>query len=520
MAERELHKILAVGEDTYKINAVHSDAAGQVDKTLTVNKSMLTSVEPVEFNGSEDKEVSVVPSEGGAFTGPVILPSLVNVNESLNSFVENLDIGEDSELSKDEIKEQLLKAAAINYSDVLETVQNLTGHPCYQWDGQTLTEVIDPEPEEGAQGEDSIALQKIRIVTGSVEDYSAFIATNPVFFLYFCSDTGQMFFGMDPDNYLELGTNTKQLIFDEDFEFPEGVDNHSGYTAEDILTLETTVGEHTSTISGLQSEWQSDIADAIGSAKTDITGGNVATADKLKTAQKVIVDLAKTGDNATKVTFDGSAGVDLGVKGTLGVAGGGTGKATHTANAILTGNGTSAVKNVATASGAFYATSANGAPVFGTLPIGQGGTGATTDRAASCAILKNMNQVESAIDDTSRLVFRYSGTNATTTNGAVYYRSASMLLDYINSKASLAASRITSGTLSEARGGTGASKLADVTVGAATKATKDSDDLTINKNYFRSASCVTNEKNKYVNSITVSQSAPSGGNNGDIWIVY
>lgn len=68
--------------------------------------------------------------------------------------------------------------------------------------------------------------------------------------------------------------------------------------------------------------------------------------------------------------------------GTLGVARGGTGKATHTSNAVLTGNGTSAVNNVATASGALYATAANGAAKFGTLPVAQGGTGATTAAAA------------------------------------------------------------------------------------------------------------------------------------------
>jgi hypothetical protein len=60
----------------------------------------------------------------------------------------------------------------------------------------------------------------------------------------------------------------------------------------------------------------------------------------------------------------------------LDIANGGTGKTTHKSNAILTGNGTSAVKNVTTASGAFYATEANGAAKFGTLPIAQGGTGA------------------------------------------------------------------------------------------------------------------------------------------------
>lgn len=61
---------------------------------------------------------------------------------------------------------------------------------------------------------------------------------------------------------------------------------------------------------------------------------------------------------------------------------GGTGKTSHTANAVLTGNGTNAVKNVATAKGAFYATSANGAASFGILPVAEGGTGATTAETA------------------------------------------------------------------------------------------------------------------------------------------
>lgn len=65
---------------------------------------------------------------------------------------------------------------------------------------------------------------------------------------------------------------------------------------------------------------------------------------------------------------------------------GGTGKASHTANAVLTGNGEDAVKNVATANGAFYATAANDAPKFGTLPIAQGGTGKTTAADALAAL--------------------------------------------------------------------------------------------------------------------------------------
>lgn len=72
--------------------------------------------------------------------------------------------------------------------------------------------------------------------------------------------------------------------------------------------------------------------------------------------------------------------------GTLGVARGGTGKSTHTSNSVLLGNTTSAVKNKATANGAFYATAANGEPSFGTLPIAQGGTGSTSASAARTAL--------------------------------------------------------------------------------------------------------------------------------------
>ncbi len=65
------------------------------------------------------------------------------------------------------------------------------------------------------------------------------------------------------------------------------------------------------------------------------------------------------------------------------VKNGGTGKTSHTLNAVLAGNGTSAVKNIPTANGALYATGADNPLQFGTLPIAQGGTGATGITTAS-----------------------------------------------------------------------------------------------------------------------------------------
>ena len=94
------------------------------------------------------------------------------------------------------------------------------------------------------------------------------------------------------------------------------------------------------------------------------------------------LSIANGGTGATTVAGARNA-LGLGnTSGAVPVANGGTGKTTHTSNSVLTGNGTSKLKNVASADGALYATSANGAPKFGTLPIAQGGTGATTAEAA------------------------------------------------------------------------------------------------------------------------------------------
>lgn len=109
---------------------------------------------------------------------------------------------------------------------------------------------------------------------------------------------------------------------------------------------------------------------------SDVTSGTLADAR--------IPSLAAS--KVTSGTFDAERIPGLAASkitsGTLGVARGGTGKATHTANAVLTGNGTGAVNNVASASGALYATGSGGVPRFGTLPVAQGGTGATTAAAA------------------------------------------------------------------------------------------------------------------------------------------
>lgn len=57
---------------------------------------------------------------------------------------------------------------------------------------------------------------------------------------------------------------------------------------------------------------------------------------------------------------------------------GGTGRTTLTSNSVILGNGTGAVTMRGTTSGAFYAAGTNASPVFGVLPVAQGGTGNNT----------------------------------------------------------------------------------------------------------------------------------------------
>ena len=99
-------------------------------------------------------------------------------------------------------------------------------------------------------------------------------------------------------------------------------------------------------------------------------GGRLGELEK-KLGSKFKTNLA----SETAGELDGSENVEIGVKGTLGVNHGGTGKTTNSANSVLVGNGTSAIKNILSRVGAFFSNGENAEPQFGTLPASMGGTG-------------------------------------------------------------------------------------------------------------------------------------------------
>ncbi len=73
-------------------------------------------------------------------------------------------------------------------------------------------------------------------------------------------------------------------------------------------------------------------------------------------------------------------------------------------------------------------------PSFSTLAIEKGGTGATTAKGASAKILGDMNETTAAVTDASLLVFKYSEGATDNANGAVFYKKAHLLVDYLSQK--------------------------------------------------------------------------------------
>ena len=102
--------------------------------------------------------------------------------------------------------------------------------------------------------------------------------------------------------------------------------------------------------------------------------------------------------------------------GTLGIARGGTGKGSVTANAVLLGNGTSALKEVANASGVFLSDGST-APHYGTVPITAGGTGATSAADARTNLdIYSKTEVDTAIANSKKDVVKIKGVVAATSN--------------------------------------------------------------------------------------------------------
>ena len=192
----ELDKVLTVNDHSYNINAVYADKAGQVEHSLIVNKQTGVAPEAKEplfdaYNGSAQRTMNIVPAEGGAFTGPVILKSLAE-----------LGIEEGSAAAE---------SLAVNRADISRLLYDLAGCPCYKWDGETLLPITYLSSQSTSTGEnnsevettteqvDGVVIAKLNIIFGAEADLEALdsAAVRPRIYIYICTDgnNGKLFVG-------------------------------------------------------------------------------------------------------------------------------------------------------------------------------------------------------------------------------------------------------------------------------------------------------------------------------------
>jgi hypothetical protein len=208
----ELANTIEADGTTYNINAVHAENANQAEKAAdadvagkVANALFIKSVglggtelaNPIQFNGSEEKTITVVPASGGKFTGPV---RVGNVKNTANS-------REDGSILAD---------AVLNYNDIINVVLKslITNSTTYEW---KRNEQIEGEPLELFPGITEGTINGISIVTGDEADLVAFEATNNsdnklLAFIYICLDTGSIYFGGAKIALVKLAINAEKII--------------------------------------------------------------------------------------------------------------------------------------------------------------------------------------------------------------------------------------------------------------------------------------------------------------------
>jgi hypothetical protein len=180
---RELSSTLVIDDYTYNINAVEADTAKKVNNKLTINEIDFDGniVPAVEFDGSEDKEISVIPSTGGHFTGRIEVPTLGVEGPAI------IDAYPDAVLNCKDIKSYVVSSLLDN--SVL-----------FQWDGINLNDA------------ESGNINNIALITGTEANADKFAKVNfnsKKFSAYIYIATAT---GYDTDN-IYFGTSTSDKLF-------------------------------------------------------------------------------------------------------------------------------------------------------------------------------------------------------------------------------------------------------------------------------------------------------------------
>lgn len=198
---KNLKNTIKVDNEEYNVNAVHSDSASKVDNKLTIYKMEHINAVPVEFDGSKEQSLSVVPAEGGTYNGPVMI--------------------ENNDLSSAQPKQVL------TYSNVEQLTEQLTGFSCYYWDGVTLTSIKKDSDE---------ALGKASLIIGPEESLALlaeYVTKNqidgmPTYWLYISDKSPYSIFLCTVDESIKLNLTSEKIVS------PDNSEKHYEYTAKEL----------------------------------------------------------------------------------------------------------------------------------------------------------------------------------------------------------------------------------------------------------------------------------------------
>lgn len=380
-----------------------SGTSGSADKLSTARKISLSgdATGSASFDGSKDVTIKATLGTSGATAG-----SYGPAKEETLAFGGSMTIPQVTVDAKGRVtnaENRTLKLPAAPEASTnaetaskLETAQNIDG---VSFDGSTGITHYGTCSTAAATAAKTVALTGFKLVTGA-RVCVRFTVTNTA-----ASPTLNVNkTGAKPVQYRNAAISAGYLAANRVYEFV--YDGSSWELVGDINTDTNTDTKVTETVTTTDAEFPllaagtaalketktegarfaaavtMNPADGSITAKTfkGAMSGNASTADKLKTARSVQVNLA----SAKAADFDGSADVTPGVKGILPVANGGTGNnAGNASTADKLKTARTIRTNLASSGTVSFDGSANITPgVTGILPVANGGTGNKTGKAA------------------------------------------------------------------------------------------------------------------------------------------
>jgi hypothetical protein len=244
---REMDKTIVIDNETYNINAVHSDKATtadfassveKVNYELVINEKGHDGDTVVSFDGSSKKSLDIVPASGGKFTGKITAPSILGSGE---------EIDEEAVLNFKDIVGTVLERAfntnvLATWEDSKLTFNTTTGNI----NSSCLVKGLEEDLfDKTVEQESVLGFATINYNNSIANDKSLpWIPT----YLYLCTDTGNIYLGTSTSpELIRLAVNSVNTKVAEAADSLTGVVDgedvsYTVSTISDIINGATTVG--------------------------------------------------------------------------------------------------------------------------------------------------------------------------------------------------------------------------------------------------------------------------------------